>query len=196
MPKTDERIDAYIAAAGEFARPIATKIREAVHAGCPDCEETMKWGQPTFVHGGKILCGFGAFKAHVRLHFWKGGLVGQGADPDEWGRLHRLTAVSDLPSKKVLAGYVKKAVAASELVETKPKRTAKPKQPAAIPDDLMAAMRKNKKALAGFEALSPSHKREYVEWITEAKASETRARRIAQTVEWTAQGKSRNWKYM
>jgi uncharacterized protein YdeI (YjbR/CyaY-like superfamily) len=196
MPKTDTRIDAYIAAAGDFAKPIAAKIREAVHAGCPDCEETVKWGQPTFTYGGKILCGFGAFKEHVRLHFWKGGLVGKGADPEVWARLHRLTAVSDLPSKTVLAGFVKKAVAASGLVEKAPNRVAKPKQPAAVPDDFMAAMRKNKKALAGFEAFSPSQQREYVEWITEAKAEATRARRIAQALEWMAEGKSRNWKYM
>jgi len=196
MPKTDKRIDAYLAAVQPFAKPIAAKIREAVHAGCPDCEETMKWGQPTFMHGGKILCGFGAFKEHVRLHFWNGGLVSKDADPEVWTRLHRLTAVSDLPSKSVLAGFVKKAVSASELVAKKPKRPAKPKLALVVPDDFMAAMRKNKKALAGFEAFSPSHQREYVEWITEAKASETRARRIAQALEWMAEGKSRNWKYM
>ena len=148
------------------------------------------------MHGGKILCGFGAFKEHVRLHFWNGGLVSKDADPEVWTRLHRLTAVSDLPSKSVLAGFVKKAVSASELVAKKPKRPAKPKLALVVPDDFMAAMRKNKKALAGFEAFSPSHQREYVEWITEAKASETRARRIAQALEWMAEGKSRNWKYM
>src|SRR3569623_1650526 len=101
MPKVDKRIAAQIAKAPDYAKPIAARIREVIHAACPDCEETLKWGQPTFMHGGKILCGFGIFKEHIRLHFWNGDLVGKDADPDVWGRLHRLTAVSDLPSKTV-----------------------------------------------------------------------------------------------
>ena len=64
-----------------------------------------------------------------------------------------------------------------------------------MPDYFSAALDKNKKALATFEGFSYSHKKEYVEWITEAKQEETRARRMKTTLEWLAQGKARNWKY-
>lgn len=197
MPKTDKRIDAQIAAAPDFAKPILVKFREAVHQACPDCEESIKWGQPTFLHDGHILCGIAPFKGHVRAHFWKGGFVSEGADPAEWERLHRLTTVSDLPSKKTLVGWVKRAVQANNGETVVPsKKAAKPKPELPTPDYFMAALKKNKKALAAFEKFSPSHKREYVEWIVDAKGEDTRARRMAQAIEWMAEGKPRNWKYM
>ena len=77
-----------------------------------------------------------------------------------------------------------------------PRRPVKAKKELVMPEPFMAAIKKNKKALAGFEAFSPSHKREYIEWITDAKGEDTRTRRIAQAVEWMAEGKPRNWKYM
>ncbi len=80
----------------------------------------------------------------------------------------------------------------------KPKRAQKPRKAKSevdVPDELAAALKKNAKARATFEGFSPSHRREYVEWITEAKREQTRARRIAQAVAWMAEGKARNWKY-
>jgi uncharacterized protein YdeI (YjbR/CyaY-like superfamily) len=196
MGTKDNRIDAYIASAADFAKPILTRVREIVHEACPDCEETLKWGHPTFMHHG-IMCGLAAFKQHCALHFWKGGLiVGDAWDDGMRGQFANLTKVSDLPPKKVLAGYIKKAMELNELGTKAPKRAPKPKKELVAPDVFMTAIKKNKKALAAFEAFSPSHKREYVEWIVDAKGEDTRARRIAQAVEWMAEGKPRNWKYM
>jgi uncharacterized protein YdeI (YjbR/CyaY-like superfamily) len=196
MGKRDRRVDAYIRKAAAFARPILTEIREAVHGSCPDVEEAMKWSFPHFVYKG-MLCSMASFKEHAALGFWKGELVlGRGRDAGAMGHFGRLTKLSDLPSKKALAGYVKKAVALNELGVKAPRepRKAAPKT-MKVPADLSAALARDKKARAGFDALNPSHKREYLEWITEAKADATRQRRLAQTLEWLAEGKSRNWKY-
>jgi len=196
MGKRDPRVDAYIKKAAPFAQPILTEIRETVHASCPDVEETMKWRFPHFVYKG-LLCGMASFKEHAALGFWKGALVTGGPrGVDAMGHFGRLTKRSDLPSKRVLAGYVKKAAALNEQGVKVPRapRKAAPST-LKVPAALSAAFKTNKKAQAGFGGFSPSHKREYIEWITEAKSDETRARRLAQAIEWMAEGKSRNWKY-
>jgi len=191
MPKTDPRIDAYIAKAGDFAQPILRRIRKLVHAACPDVEETIKWSSPFYVHKG-ILLATPAFKKHCALIFWKGKLI-VGKEVKE---LRRLTSLDDLPSDGSLVRLIKKAVELNESGVKAPARPrAKAKKPVVVPDYLLAALSKNKKALETFENFSPSHRREYVEWITEAKRAETRAKRIATAVEWMANGKSRHWKH-
>ena len=198
MGTRDPRVDRYIADSPEFARPILTHLREVVHGACPEVVETMKWSRPHFEYNG-LLCGMSAFKAHCAFGFWKGSLIfGKGGGvEDAMGQFGRITSVKDLPPKKVLAGYVRKAMELNDAGTTafpkKPAREPRPELP--VPDDLAAALGKNRKARATFEGLSPSHRREYVEWITEAKREETRRQRLATTVEWLAEGKARNWKY-
>ena len=192
MSKKDPRIDVYIAMAGDFARPILNRIRKLVHAACPDVEETIKWGSPFFEHKG-ILIATPAFKRHWALIFWKGRLF-LGKVPK--AKLRRLTSISDLPGDKILTGYIKKAVELNEAgikIPLRPK--AKVKRPVVVPDYFLAALKKNKKAVAAFGDFSPSHKREYVEWIVEAKREATRAKRIKAAIQLMAKGKSRNWKY-
>ena len=197
MPTKDKRIDAYVANSADFARPVLTRLRDLVHEFCPDCEETLKWGHPTFMYAGGIMCGMVAFKERCILHFWKGQLiVEEGRKNESWEQLNTLTKVSDIPSKKVIGAYIKKAMELNETGAKVPKPPTKPKKELVVPDAFMAAIKKNKKASAAFEAFSPSHKREYVEWIADAKAEATRDRRIAQAVEWMSEGKPRNWKYM
>jgi len=201
MAARDPRIDAYISKAPEFAGPILTHLREVVHAACPDVEETLKWSMPSFVYAGSILCNMAAFKQHAAFGFWKGRLIvpGDGASNESaMGQFGRITKLSDLPSKKVLAGYIKQAMKLNEDGVKDPARIkpAKPRPAPPAPDDLLAALKKNKAAKATFDAFSPSCKREYVDWVVEAKRDETRQKRIAQAVEWMAEGKQRNWKYM
>jgi uncharacterized protein YdeI (YjbR/CyaY-like superfamily) len=198
MGKKDPRVDAYIAGAGDFAKPILTRLRAAVHSACPDVEEAMKWSFPHFMYRG-MLCSMASFKEHAAFGFWKGSLIlgDKSKNAEAMGQLGRLTAVSDLPPKGVLASYIKKAVALNDegvKVPRVPKRAA-PK-PQRVPADLAAALNTSRKAHATFNAFSPSHKREYIEWIREAKRPETRARRLQTAIEWLAEGKSRNWKYM
>ncbi|MCI0560527.1 MAG: YdeI/OmpD-associated family protein, partial [Nitrososphaera sp.] len=163
----------------------------------PQVEEDMKWRNPTFMYKG-ILCGMGAFKEHAIFGFWKGTLIiaDKGKSLEAMGSFGRITKVSDLPSKKILIGYVKQAMALNEQGVKAPVKHDKPKKPVRVPPYLSAALKKNKKALATFENFSPSHKREYIEWVTEAKTEETRNKRLQTAVEWIAQGKGRNWKYM
>ncbi|HXT16439.1 MAG TPA: YdeI/OmpD-associated family protein [Gemmatimonadaceae bacterium] len=194
MGTKDKRIDAYIAKAPEFAKPILDTLRATVHEACPECEETLKWSHPTFMYHG-ILCAMVAFKEYALLRFWKEKLLevdGRNA-VDVFGKA---TSVNDLPSKKLMASFIRKAMALNAEGTPLPKRPTKPKKALVMPDDFMAAIRKNKKALAAYDRFSPSHQREYVEWIVDAKREETRAKRIAQAVEWMAEGKPRNWKYM
>jgi uncharacterized protein YdeI (YjbR/CyaY-like superfamily) len=196
MAKRDRRIDAYIAKSPEFARPILAHLREVVHAACPETEETLKWSAPTFMYHG-MLCGMASFKQHCTFGFWKAKLVlGDGAGDVEsaWGQFGRITRLRDLPSKRVITGYVKKAMALNEAGVKVARRTA-PRKALPTPADLKAALQNSRKALAAFEAFSPSMRREYVEWIVEAKRPETRAKRIATAVEWMAEGRKRNWKY-
>lgn len=195
MATTDKRVDAYIAKSADFAKPILTRIREIVHEACPDVEETIKWGMPAFDYKG-MMCGMAAFKAHCTLGFWKGSLIfSDKRDMDGMGQFGRLTSVSDLPSKKELTGYIRKAMKLNE-EGIKVDRQKKPRKPdIPVPADLRAALKKNKKANDAFESFTPSHRREYLEWITEAKTEATRERRLNSALEWMAEGKSRNWKY-
>jgi hypothetical protein len=199
MSHRDPRVDAYIARAAPFARPILEHARAIVHEACPDAEETIKWGMPSFTYGGGILCGMAAFKAHASFGFWKHALVvGEGEEQAGMGSFGKLTSVRDLPPKKQLAAYGKRAAALNaQGVKAAPARKAAAPKPAPEPTpELAAALRRNKAASATFKAFSPGQQREYVEWIAEAKREETRDRRIAQAVEWLAEGKQRNWKYM
>jgi len=196
MGKLDPRVDAYIKNAPEFAKPILEHIRAVVHEACPEVVEGTKWSVPHFDYHG-MMCGMAAFKQHCTFGFWKSGLVLGSEKPLDSGagQFGRLQTVSDLPSKKILTGYIKKAMKLNEegtRVE-KPKKPPKPELP--VPSYMKTALGKNKKAKAAFDAFSPSHRREYVEWITEAKTEATRDRRLEQAIEWIGEGKSRNWKY-
>jgi uncharacterized protein YdeI (YjbR/CyaY-like superfamily) len=199
MGTQDARLDAYIAKSAEFARPILSHLRQVVHAACPDVEETMKWSFPHFMYKG-MLCSMASFNEHCAFGFWKGALIvgkGDGEVEKAMGQFGRITKVSDLPSKNVLSGYIKEAMKLNETGVKAPAR-AKPKtpKPLVVPDDLARALQGNEKAHATFEKFSPSNKREYVDWITEAKTPATRTRRLETAIEWMADGKARNWKYM
>jgi uncharacterized protein YdeI (YjbR/CyaY-like superfamily) len=196
MGTRDPRVDAYIANAAEFARPILAHLRQVVHAACPEVEETLKWRMPTFMYRG-MLCGMAAFKRHATFGFWKGGLVvgEDGTSADAMGQFGRLTRVADLPSKRALTALVKQAMKLNEAGIKQPRAVKHPKPKLVEPDDLVAALDRSRKARTTYAALSPSHRREYVEWLTEAKGEATRQRRLATAIEWLAEGKTRNWKY-
>ena len=191
MGKRDPRVDAYIAKSADFAKPILERLRDVVHEGCPEVEEDLKWRVPAFMYKG-MLCGMAAFKQHATFGFWKGSLLGARHNPME--QFGRFTKTSDLPPRKVLLMYVKKAAALNDQ-DIKVVRPRAAPRPVKVPAVLAAALKKNKKAQAAFDAFPPSHKREYVEWITDAKTDDTRERRVAQAIDWIAEGKSRNWKY-
>lgn len=191
--------DAYIEKAAPFARPILSHLREVVHAACPEVVEEMKWSSPHFTYGGKPLAHMAAFKQHCGFGFWKGSLVVDSADnkgDEAAGQFGRITSLDDLPADEVLAGYVRQAMALTDSGAKAPPRVPKaPKGELVVPDDLAAALAQSPAAQASFDGFSPSQRREYVDWITEAKTEATRAKRLEQAVEWMAEGKTRHWKY-
>lgn len=193
----DPRIDAYIERQAEFAKPILETLRERVHAACPEAEESVKWGAPAFMYKGEILAIMAAFKAHAAFNFWRGGQVtGKLGEEDAMGQFGRLTSVGDLPDEETFAALVRKSMALTDAGVKAPQRKKGEAKPAAeAPDDLRVALDANPAAAATFEGFSPACRREYVEWVTEAKQAATRQRRLAQAVEWMAEGKKRNWKY-
>ena len=192
MSSNDPRIDAYIAKAPAFAQPILTHLRDAIHRACPGVQEDIKWSRPAFVNEGRILAVISAFKAHAALSLWKMGEP-TGKEEEGMGQFGRLTSLADLPADAELIGLIRSVANAREVAPPKPKKPPRPELP--VPEELTAAFAANPQAKAVWDGFAPSHRREYSEWIGEAKRPETRAARVAQSVEWIAEGKQRNWKY-
>jgi uncharacterized protein YdeI (YjbR/CyaY-like superfamily) len=201
MAKKDPRIDDYIAKSAEFAQPILRHIRKLVHAACPEVEETMKWSFPHFDYKG-MMCSMAAFKNHCAFGFWKSELIfGKeqriaATEEGGMGQFGRITAISDLPKDAVLIGFIKEAVKLNDAgIKLPAKPKSKEKRELVVPDFFLAALKKNKEAQITFESFSYSHKKEYLEWITEAKGEDTRNKRLETALEWMSDGKPRNWKY-
>jgi uncharacterized protein YdeI (YjbR/CyaY-like superfamily) len=203
MPAYDPRIDAYIDKSAPFAQPILTHLRELVHQACPDVEETMKWSMPHFDYKG-VMCSMASFKQHCSFSFWKAFLL---KDPkgfikeraaqggEGMGHLGRITSLKDLPPDKALIDLIKQAKKINdEGLKLPPKEKKAPKE-LETPDYFLKELKRNKSAFAVFENFSLSQKKEYVQWITEAKTEDTRNKRMATAIEWIGEGKKRNWKY-
>jgi uncharacterized protein YdeI (YjbR/CyaY-like superfamily) len=203
MATKDKRIDAYIEKAQPFARPIMKNLRELIHKACPEVTETIKWGMPSFEYKGPMF-GFAAFKQHCVGGFWKSkllkdpkGYLGERSNQggEAMGNLGRMTSIKDLPPDKAIIDFIKQHMKLNDAgikVEKKPAV----KKELIIPKELISALNKNKKAKKTFENFSPSNKREYADWITEAKTDETRSKRLETAVTWMSEGKPRLWKYM
>ena len=232
MASSDRRVDAYIAHAAPFAQPILARLREDVHAACPDAEEAVKWSMPFFMHAGRNLAHMAAFKAHCAFGFELGrAVVDLGREAQAMGQFGRITKLDDLPPRAEVRKLVTKAAALID-AGTRPPRAPKnvfgavadsdadggpairtgngaaggapelPQPPAArimvvpeLPPAFAAALARQASARRFFDSLAPGHRRDYVLWIAEAKREETRLRRIAQALDWLAEGKRRNWRY-
>jgi uncharacterized protein YdeI (YjbR/CyaY-like superfamily) len=200
MPKTDPRIDAYIKKAKPFAQPILIHLRKVVHGAVPGVEETMKWSTPAFDYKGPF-CGFAAFNQHATFGFWKAALLKErlpasGETINPVNQFGRLTSIGDLPSAKELSRIIKIAAKLNDEGVKAPPMRKGPRPALKAPADLVAALAKNKKAKATFDNFPPGQRREYIAWVIEARQAATRAKRIATAVEWMAEGKVRNWKYV
>ena len=189
----EPRIDAYIAEAQPFARPILEKVRDRVHAVMPDVEEAMKWSTPTYCKNGKIVLGTAAFKQHAALHFWRGQEIGVDTSMDAMGQFGKLTSVDDLPLN--LDELIAKAAELSASAPAPRKTKHEPKPAPDMHPEFAAALAKAPAAQATLDGFPPSARREYLEWISEAKQESTRAKRIADAVQWLSEGKRRHWKY-
>lgn len=201
MEKSDSRVDSYINQSADFAKPILNYLRKIIHNTCPEAEETIKWSFPHFIYKNEILCSMAAFKHHCAFVFWKAALMKDKSlmenakSESAMGHLGKITSLKDLPSEKKLVLLIKEAMKLNERGIKVSKKNKSIRKEIKIPRDFQSAISKNKKAKSVFDNFPPSHKREYIEWITEAKRDETRKKRIKQSVEWISEGKHRNWKY-
>jgi uncharacterized protein YdeI (YjbR/CyaY-like superfamily) len=195
MGKRDPRVDAYIAKSPDFAKPILSHIRKIMHSAVPEVEEAWKWSAPAFEYKG-LLAIMATFKSYAALNLWKAKLILDERDKDSAGNFGKLATIKDLPPDKILAGYFRKAAELNETGVKVKKAPASAKKALPIPPELKKALAKNAKAKATFDGFSPSHRREYIQWISEAKSEETRERRVTTAIEWMAEGKPRMWKYM
>ena len=205
MAKTDARTDAYIARSADFAKPILNHLRELIHTTCPDVEETWKWSFPHFMYKGEILCSMAAFKEHCSFGFWKASLIQDTdnildiKDRDGMGHIGKIYSLKDLPKDASLKKYIKAAMKLNEQgvkLPPRAKASEKEKKELVIPDYFTKVLKKNTTAGEVFDAFSYTNKKEYIQWFEDAKTDATRDKRIAQAIEWIAEGKSRNWKYM
>lgn len=196
----DPRHDAYIENAAPFAQPILRHLRALIHRACPEVVETIKWSSLFFEHHG-VLCFMAEFKAHCGFGFWHrdmASIITERPAVNAMGNFGRIASLADLPPDRTLLRYLKAAVKLNETKVTarsRPAGRSKSRPAAKVPPVLAAALKQNRAAAAAFATFSPSHRREYCEWIAEAKREETQARRAAQAMEWIAEGKSRNWRY-
>lgn len=198
MPTTDPRVDAYIEKSKDFAKPILTHIRALVHETCPEATETLKWSMPSFEYKG-ILCGFAAFKEHCTFGFWKQSLMESDAFSETktaMGSFGKLKTLKDLPSDATMKKLIKQAMKLNdEGVKVSKTKPAGEKKEIEVPAVLLEALAQNEKAAETFNNFPPSCRKEYIQWITEAKTDATRDKRVASTIEWLNEGKRRNWKY-
>ena len=201
MVKKNPSFDAYIKAAAPFAQPILAHLRKLVHKACPEVEETIKWGFPHFDYKG-VMCSMAAFKKHCAFGFWKSSLMSDKEkvmevnEREAMGNFQRITSLADLPSDKILIAYIKEAKKLNENAIKLPPRKKATDRKLLVPPYFLKAIKRNNEAWKNFEKFSYSNKKDYVEWIEEAKTDATREKRIETAVEWMSEGKSRNWKYM
>lgn len=202
MENTVPRIDAYIERSADFAKPILNHIRQMVHEVCPDVQETIKWGFPHFEYKG-VICNMASFKNHCAFGFWKASLMKDThklfsiSGENAMGHFGRITSLNDLPSDEILKSYILEAVNLNkEGIKIPGKSKPKDKKELQTPEYFLEALSKTAIALSTFENFSYSNKKEYIEWIEDAKTESTRNKRLETAVEWIAEGKVRNWKYV
>jgi len=202
MAQKDRRIDAYIVKAQPFAWPILEYLRDLVHRACPDVKETIKWGMPHFDYKGEMMCHMASFKQHCAFGFWKASLMNDkkrienAKGETAMGNFGKITGLKDLPSDAKMIRYIKEAMKLNDEGIKVEKKKPLTKKDIEAPDYFLKELKKSKAALKTFNMFSPSNKKEYIMWITDAKTEETRKSRVTTAIEWMEEGKQRNWKYM
>ena len=196
MGTKDKRVDEFIERANPFARPILKRLRTWAHRYAPECEETVKWGMPHFQYKGKLFCGMSAFKEHCAFGFWHPLMRRDDNSPEGMGSFGKIRSVADLPAEAAFARMAREAMRLTDEGVKAPPRPKAEKEPLVVPKDLAAALKRHKAAAKAFDEFSYSHRKEYIQWLEEAKTEETRGKRLATTLEQLAEGKSRHWKYL
>jgi uncharacterized protein YdeI (YjbR/CyaY-like superfamily) len=194
-------IDEYINKSEEFARPILLHLRKIIHLACPDVEETIKWSFPNFEYKGQILCSMASFKKHCSFGFWLGAEM---EDPENilnkvgntnMGNFGKIINHNSLPDDNIIIKYIHEAMKLSESGTKKKTSKIKDKKSLEIPVYIIEFIEKYPKAKVVFNNFSNSCKKEYVQWIEEAKQVSTKLKRLEKAVSMMEEGKEFNWQY-
>lgn len=195
------RVDAYLASSAEFARPIMTHLRELIHRRCPAVVEEIRWGIPHFDYAGDMMCVFAAHRAHCSFTFLKESIMSDPRLQQNPGLpaakryMGRLASLENLPRDGELIALIGEAMQLNEQGIKVAPRPPKPPAQLEIHPEFSQALADNAAAQAIFDKQSPSFRKEYLVWINDAKTEATRSKRIAESLEWIAEGKRRFWKY-
>jgi uncharacterized protein YdeI (YjbR/CyaY-like superfamily) len=200
--KKNQKVDDYILKSASFSQPILYKMRAIIEEAETHIEETIKWGFPCFTFQNKIICSFSAYKNHCVFRFWQGasledseGILSKVGET-EMGELSKIKNLEDLPKSEVLIKYIRAAIELSQKGSAKKPLTKEKKLTIDLKSyDLPDIFNSFPKQAEKFDSFSPSHRKEYISWIIEAKTEETKLKRIKTMMEWLLEGKSRNWKY-
>jgi uncharacterized protein YdeI (YjbR/CyaY-like superfamily) len=151
---------------------------------------------PAFLWKGQQIANLAAFRAHCIFGFWRREIAGApGTETKAMGQFGRITKMSDLPSNDHIIRLAREAMALVDAGARAPRVPKHDRPDILMPDDFARALAAATGARAMFDAFPPSARREYLEWVVDARQPATRARRIAQAAEWIAEGKRRNWKH-
>ncbi|MCB0792148.1 MAG: DUF1801 domain-containing protein [Flavobacteriales bacterium] len=195
-----ERINSHIAEQDEWKRRLMVRLRQLIHQVDPGIEETWRWNGPHFDRNG-IMLGMSAHKTCVSIWFHKGALLKDPRrlfeplekDEAKGMRVYKLKE-SDAIDEKAFTELVKQAVKLNEdgvkLSEAKPARKT-----LVVPPELESVLKKDQHAMTNWEGFSYSKKKDYIEWVTDAKREETRKRRIAQAFQLIRDGLALNERY-
>jgi uncharacterized protein YdeI (YjbR/CyaY-like superfamily) len=194
-------ISEYIARSADFAQPILIELRAIVHSFCPEVKETMKWSFPNFEYKGSILCSMASFKQHCAFSFWLGshlkdeyGIL-QERKTEGMGHLGKIRSLDDVPSPDKLGPLILQAMSLIDQGVKLQKTPPKTQKELLIPEILIKALEENPAAKTVFDNFSFSHKREYVDWLNDAKTAATLNKRLDTTISNLREGKSKEWKY-
>lgn len=195
-----KEVNKYISNAPISQQKILSKLREIIHKASLDIEEKIRWSHPHFDYMGKGMCFIQALKERVTFGFWFGDKIYNSPKLSKEAKaiyetMGNLTDVSQIPSTKLIIEEIHLAM---KLIESgnRDVKEKKVKPQLVIPDYLSLRFKKDKTANSSFSKMSPSHQREYVDWIIDAKTDETRENRISTMMSQVKEGKSKNWKYI
>lgn len=163
-----------------------------------ELNETLKWGIPSYQINGKNVVGIGAFKSYAGLWFYNGSflkdaskvLINAQEGKTKGLRQWRFTSLDELDETLIME-YVLEAIQNQK----EGKEVKAEKKPLVIPNELREALAADLQLSEAFDELKLTTKREFAEYIQEAKREQTKADRLAKIIPMIKVGMGLNDKY-
>ena len=146
-------------------------------------DEVVKWGHPCYVHQGRNIAIFGAFRDNFRLTFFhaallkdtEGLLEAQGPNSHTRETVRFTDTATVARYAPVLRAYLAEAIGYAD-AGLKPVKIVRE---VPIPDELIEALDADPELAEAFAALTPGRQKSYAFNLNQAKQSATRVARIA-----------------